>query len=75
VAKAAGGDRARWEPTWGRYHLLRRLGEPAEVAHAILFLCGDDASFITGAELPVDGGYMAMGSEGLGEASTFAGSR
>lgn len=75
VAKAAGGDRAKWEPVWGRYHLLRRLGEPAEVARAILFLCGDDASFITGAELPVDGGYMAMGSEGLGEASSFAGSR
>ena len=73
VAKAAGGDRAKWEPVWGRYHLLRRLGEPREVARAILFLCSDDASFITGAELPVDGGYLAMGSEGLGDTSTFAG--
>jgi NAD(P)-dependent dehydrogenase (short-subunit alcohol dehydrogenase family) len=75
VAKAAGGDRAKWEPVWGRYHLLRRLGEPLEVARAILFLCGDDASFITGAELRVDGGYMAMGGEGLGETSSFAGSQ
>jgi NAD(P)-dependent dehydrogenase (short-subunit alcohol dehydrogenase family) len=75
VAKAAEGNRAKWEPVWGRYHLLRRLGEPREVARAILFLCGDDASFITGAELPVDGGYMAMGSEGLGEASSFAGTQ
>jgi NAD(P)-dependent dehydrogenase (short-subunit alcohol dehydrogenase family) len=75
VEKAAGGDRARWEPIWGRYHMLRRLGEPREVARAILFLCSDDASFITAAELAVDGGYLGMGSEGLGETSAFAGSR
>ncbi len=73
VAKAASGDRAKWEPVWGRYHMLRRLGEPREVARAILFLCSDDASFITGAELPVDGGYLGMGSEGLGDTSSFAG--
>jgi NAD(P)-dependent dehydrogenase (short-subunit alcohol dehydrogenase family) len=74
VLKAAGGDRKRWEPVWGRFHMLRRLGEPSEVAKAIVFLCSDDASFITGAELAVDGGYMAMGSEGLGDQSSFAGS-
>ncbi|MCL4505636.1 MAG: SDR family oxidoreductase [Chloroflexi bacterium] len=73
VAKAANGDRARWEPVWGRYHMLRRLGEPREVARAALFLCSDDASFITGAELPVDGGYLGLGSEGLGDTSSFAG--
>jgi NAD(P)-dependent dehydrogenase (short-subunit alcohol dehydrogenase family) len=72
VSRAADGDRARWEPVWGRFHLLRRLGEPAEVATAIAFLCSADASFITGTELAVDGGYMAMGPEGLGESSTFA---
>ncbi len=75
VAKAAEGDRAKWEPIWGKYHVMRRLGEPREVARAILFLCSDDASFITGAELPVDGGYLALGSEGLGETSSFAGSQ
>lgn len=74
VAKAANGDRAKWEPVWGRFHMLRRLGEPAEVAKAILFLCSDDASFITAAELFVDGGYMGLGGEGLGDQSTFAGS-
>ncbi len=73
VAKAANGDRAKWEPIWGRYHMLRRLGEPREVARAALFLCSDDASFITGTELPVDGGYLGLGSEGLGDTSTFAG--
>ena len=66
VSRAADGDRARWEPVWGRFHLLRRLGEPEEVATAIAFLCSSDASFITGTELAVDGGYMAMGPEGLG---------
>lgn len=73
VQKAAAGDRAKWEPVWGRYSMLRRLGEPREVARAILFLCSDDASFITGSELSVDGGYSGLGSEGLGETSTFAG--
>jgi NAD(P)-dependent dehydrogenase (short-subunit alcohol dehydrogenase family) len=73
VQKAAQGDRAKWEPIWGRYHMLRRLGEPREGARAILFLCSDDASFITATELRVDGGYLGMGSEGLGESSAFAG--
>lgn len=40
-------------------HPMGRLGEPAEVANAILFLASDEASFITGAILPVDGGYLA----------------
>jgi NAD(P)-dependent dehydrogenase (short-subunit alcohol dehydrogenase family) len=40
-------------------HPIGRLGEPAEVARAILFLASDEASFITGAILPVDGGYLA----------------
>lgn len=75
VAKAANNDREKWEPVWGRYHMLRRLCEPAEVARPILFLCSDDASFITGAELPVDGGYLGLGSEGLGETSSFAGTQ
>ena len=74
VEKAAGGDRAKWEPVWGEYHMLRRLGETVEVAAAILFLLSGDAAFITGADLPVDGGYQALGSEGLGSTSQFAGS-
>lgn len=38
---------------------LQRIGEPAEVARASLFLCSDDASYVTGAELSVDGGWAA----------------
>jgi len=40
-------------------HPMGRLGEPEEVAQAIAFLASDRASFITGAILPVDGGYLA----------------
>jgi len=39
------------------------VGEPSEVASAILFLCSDAASFITGEDLRVDGGYLAMGHD------------
>lgn len=41
-------------------HALGRPGQPEEVAAAIAFLASDDASFITGASLPVDGGRHAM---------------
>ncbi len=35
-----------------------------DIARAILFLCSDDASFITGTNLKVDGSFSAMGPEG-----------
>jgi len=38
--------------------LVGRVGEPEDVAAAISFLLSDDASFITGAQLPVDGGWL-----------------
>ena len=41
-------------------HPIGRLGEPEEVAKAILFLASDDSSFITGSELVIDGGYTAV---------------
>ncbi|GHV34806.1 short-chain dehydrogenase [Synergistales bacterium] len=77
TAKAAdldGGGREKWEPIWGEYHMLGRIGEPVEVAGPTLFLLSDDASFITGTDLRVDGGYLSMGPEGIGKTTVNAGS-
>ncbi|XP_064637388.1 cyclopentanol dehydrogenase-like isoform X2 [Lineus longissimus] len=73
VLKAAKNDRATHEPKWGAYHMLRRIAEPCEVAASIVFLLSKDASFITGANLDVDGGYTAMSAEGYGDPNNFAG--
>jgi NAD(P)-dependent dehydrogenase (short-subunit alcohol dehydrogenase family) len=39
---------------------LARFGHPDDVAAAILYLASDEASFVTGVALPVDGGYTAI---------------
>lgn len=44
----------------GPKHLLGRLGQPPEIATAAVFLASDDASFVTGSDLLVDGGYTAI---------------
>lgn len=46
-------------PAFNAFHPLGRNGQPADVAEAILFLASDQASWITGTVLPVDGGVMA----------------
>lgn len=74
VLKAAGYDQEKYETIWGKYHMLRRCGKPEEVASACMFLCSDEASFITGTDLPVDGGYLGLGGEGIGEDAEYAGS-
>ena len=51
-----GGFRAEWTA----HHPLGRLGEPEDMAGAAVFLASDDASWITGAILPVDGGFLAQ---------------
>ena len=75
AANMDGGGQEKWDPIWGKYHMLRRCGIPVECAGPILFLLSNDASFITGTDLLVDGGYLAMGPEGLGETSVIAGSK
>jgi NAD(P)-dependent dehydrogenase (short-subunit alcohol dehydrogenase family) len=72
--RAADYDREKWGPEWAKYHMLRRMGEASEIGSAVMFLCSDEASFVTGSELAVDGGYLGLGSEGLGETAEYAGS-
>lgn len=75
VDKATHGEgRKKWDKIWGKFHLQRRLAQPSEVASVVAFLLSDDAGIITGADIFADGGYLAMGSEGLGESSSFSGS-
>lgn len=55
------------EDETAKAHPLQRIGEPADVAQAIVFLASDAASWITGVVLPVDGGVTgAAAARGLG---------
>jgi NAD(P)-dependent dehydrogenase (short-subunit alcohol dehydrogenase family) len=54
-ATNAGGRQAKVAAT-----PLRRLGEVIDVAYGVLYLASDEASFVTGAELVIDGGFIAQ---------------
>jgi NAD(P)-dependent dehydrogenase (short-subunit alcohol dehydrogenase family) len=63
IAELAKGDQAKADRIGGEYHPLGRVGRAEEVARAVLFLCSDDASFTTGADFPIDGGYAITGAD------------
>lgn len=62
--------------TLGRMHALGRIGRPEEVANAIVFLASDEASFITGTSLIVDGGLLVpTGGMGFQESGIGTGAK
>ncbi len=58
-AESTGNKEAVYE-SLKKLHPLGRLGKPEEIASVIVFLLSDDASFMTGSEVVVDGGYTAQ---------------
>lgn len=65
IDRAAGGDRAKWDPIFGAACPMRRCSEPYEIATAVAFLASEEASYITGADLAVDGGMSSMTPDAL----------
>ena len=62
AVEAFGMDRDKFMVDYDKMHPIGRRGQPADIANAMLFLASDQASFITGEYLCVDGGLMAKGA-------------
>ena len=63
VEQMASGSREMADGIGAHFHPLGRVGNGAEVAAAVAFVCSDAASWITGCDIPVDGGYSMLGPD------------
>ena len=71
MVQLTGNKREKADKVAAPFHILQRTGDPSEIAAAVLFLCSDEAGFITGTDLAVDGGYTAMGPERVEDAVSY----
>lgn len=62
----SGNDRAKVDAVGGPFHMFGRIADASELAGTVLFLCSQASGFVTGSEVPVDGGYLALGPEQTG---------
>ncbi|RIX75836.1 SDR family oxidoreductase [Acidovorax cavernicola] len=63
LSRMTNGDRARADRVGAPLHPLGRVGDGDDVAQVVLFLCSDAARFVTGADIPVDGGFSMLGPD------------
>jgi NAD(P)-dependent dehydrogenase (short-subunit alcohol dehydrogenase family) len=61
------GSRERADAFAAEFQTLGRMADPEEIAAGIVWMLGDEASFVTGTDLAVDGGYSALSPEALGQ--------
>ncbi|MGN7515838.1 MAG: SDR family NAD(P)-dependent oxidoreductase [Allomuricauda sp.] len=60
IKKNYPGEEAEMFEKLSKTQPIGRMGTPEEVAHLALYLCSDEASFITGTDFPIDGGYIKL---------------
>ncbi|MBC9937079.1 MULTISPECIES: SDR family oxidoreductase [unclassified Leucobacter] len=63
IEEVSEGDLEHADSVAANFHMLGRLGRPEELGRVVAFLASDSASFVTGADWAVDGGYSALGPE------------
>ncbi|MEO7769316.1 MAG: glucose 1-dehydrogenase [Ferruginibacter sp.] len=60
IAKTYPGKEQEMFDKLSKTQPIGRMGKPVEIAHLILYLCSDEASFITGCDYPIDGGFIKL---------------
>lgn len=63
VADFSGGDLQLADRVGARFHPLGRVGRGEEIGQVVSFLCSDGASWMTGVDVPVDGGFSILGPD------------